>query len=171
MTAEPVTAKLMSFHCRCGHRISTGNSKVTCDNCGETVQIIGCKDTAHGKKYSLRISHRHREWNPQPAIWAWRPVVENRSPKQRQDPNRRYVRLGLLILFAPIYLPLFFVGFTTMIHIQRQQSLPKNAAIVETPRPDDCGISKGCYYLETYVYEQQTGRWVAVWERKSFWNF
>lgn len=171
MTAEPVTAKLMSFHCRCGHRISTGNSKVICDNCGETVQIIGCKDTAHGKKYSLRISHRHREWNPQPAIGAWRPVVENRSPKQRQDPNRRYVRLGLLILLAPIYLPLVFVGLTTMIHLQKQQSPPANAAIVETPRPDDCGISKGCYYLETYVYEEQTGRWVAVWERKSFWNF
>ncbi len=171
MTTEPVTANAMSFHCRCGHRISTGDNKVICDNCGETVEVIGCKDTAHGKKYSLRISHQHREWNPQPAMLAWRPRTEQRSSKAPRDQNRRYVRLGLLILFAPIYLPLVFVGLTTMIHLQKQQSLPANAAIMATPRPDDCGISKGCYYLESYIYDEQTGRWVEVWERKSFWNF
>ncbi len=171
MTAEPVIANRVSFHCRCGHRISTGDSKIICDNCGETVEVIGCKDTDHGKKYSLRISHHRREWNPEPVRWGGRTTLGQRSPNRARDDGRRYLRLGILILLAPICLPLVLVGFTTMIHIEKQQMPPMNAAIVETPRPDDCGISKGCYYLKSYVYNDQTREWVAIWERERFWNF
>jgi len=173
MTAVPSTAKRMSFHCSCGEPISTDDIKVTCPECGETVEVVSCKDSPDGRKYSLRISRRLREWNPEPVRWAWgsRPAPDTRMPRLTGDPNKRYTRLGALILVAPLCAYLFVAGFNRLAGGARPRTVPAGAPVVEEPQPDDCSLTRGCYYKKIYTLDSESEVWHVAWVRVNDWPF
>jgi hypothetical protein len=154
------------FHCSCGAAIDTTESKITCSDCGETVEVIRQATTSHGKKYSLRISRHRREWNPSPLRWAWGwrggSQATSISPPLRSH-QRRYVTLGFLFLLLPFCVPPFMHGVALSRSNLRMQQLagPK---ILESPKPDDCGWFDGCHY-EPEVISSRSGSAQIVWRR------
>jgi len=122
------------FHCYCGATIKTSDKKETCRDCGAYIEIVSHVPTREGEKYKLRI--KKHPWDIEPLLWppvlqSVTPThvtserrttpeapgysVQFRSmatthptwrPYAAPDFDKRCVQLGLLILLAPIYLPL-----------------------------------------------------------------
>jgi len=98
--------RLFHVHCRCGAAISTSDKQAICPDCGETVEVMRCVSTRNGKKYCLRISNRRRNWNPAPLAWVPpRAMPLNPRPFKTPDPSKRYLRLGLAILWHRFICP------------------------------------------------------------------
>jgi hypothetical protein len=100
------------FRCPCGTNVVTSKKSVTCANCGKTMEVH-------------RTRTRRQRRHPEPALW---PLVFSTSTTHRtwrqhkgsdyhqlfcsfESPgyNERCLRLGLLILLAPLWVPLLWM--------------------------------------------------------------
>ena len=185
------------FHCHCGATVEINGKKGTCSDCGATVEAISCKSTPEGNKYRLRIN-KH-PWKTEPLLWplVLQPMAATHPTRQPHkepdynipfrsraithsalhhlespDYNKRCLRLGLLILLAPFYLPLFLLFFLSVAHVRPEQGRA-NEQIVETPEPTDCDWfseswgDKGCHYERRAIHiNGKRGGYVSVeWAR------
>ena len=78
------------------------------------------------------------------------------------DYNKRFTRLGLSILLAPLYLPLllaFMGGVFARPPVAHERT---NSRTIEMPKPDDCG---GCHYEEQFIRNRKTGQTIIEWRR------
>jgi len=103
-----------TFHCSCGAAIETSEKKETCWSCGETVELRRCIPTPSGKKYVLRISRHRPSFGVEQFVWprAFKvnPMVQGpQHHRDLPDHSQRYIRLGLLILLSPLWVPLVLV--------------------------------------------------------------
>jgi hypothetical protein len=168
MTSDLDVERIL-VHCSCGAAIAMCGKKETCSDCGETIEIVRCVPTPHGPKYKLRIS-KHR-WKTEPLLWppGLPPAATTHQTWHHHEPadfNKRCLRLGLLILLAPLYLPLVFA---LLIHeaetVKQDQS---NARIIELAQPPtDCGFFSGCHYERREIHgNDKRGPYIVVtWER------
>ena len=69
LSVEGIVEEQFFFHCSCGATFETSSTRVTCGDCGETVEVVRCVPTATGKKYKLRISRQRRGWTRELALW------------------------------------------------------------------------------------------------------
>ncbi len=139
MTSENGVDQRLSFHCSCGATIETMETKETCPACGRNLEVIGCRETLKGKKYTLRITKR----NPQPLQWPISRGAGSTSPTP--DYNKRYTRVGLLTFLL--------IGLTLI----ASNISPEQVAILRTPAPRDCDWislplgNKHCHYERTVI--------------------
>jgi predicted RNA-binding Zn-ribbon protein involved in translation (DUF1610 family) len=99
------------FDCSCGATIEMTGKKETCWNCGETVEVRRCVETPHGEKYTLRIGKHRQHWNSEPLLWppGLPPAATTHQTwhyHESPDFNERCLRLGLLIMLSPLWVPL-----------------------------------------------------------------
>ncbi len=112
---QPIT-----FHCSCGAAIETSEKKETCWNCGETVEVRRRIPTPGGDKYVLRISKRRPRFEAQQFIWPRGFNLETtvrgtRHRRDASDHSQRYIRLGLLILLSPVWVPMVLILFFALL--------------------------------------------------------
>jgi len=186
---EHVVERQFLFHCSCGSTIETSGKREICPDCGKTVEVVRCVPTPKGNKYTLRISKQEHGRNAEPlllgaaAMQPARPHHEGpdherlfrrtastrlqRYHLQSPDYNKRYLHLGLLILLAPLYLPLLlaFLGlFLVPGPVGQDRSDPN---IIEMPKPDDCGLFSGCHYEKRVIHvnDKRGAHTIIMWQR------
>lgn len=181
---ERVEEEQFFFHCSCGASFETNCTKVTCNDCGETIEVVQCIPTATGKKYKLRISRQRRGWNQEAGIWPpvfatgaalpaphphleldherFRGNIARLPPRHHEarDHNERCLRLGLLILLAPLWVPLLLLVVSVVFAPATIE--PREGIIVEA-KPTDCGLFSGCHYEQRTRDEK--GYTLVTWER------
>ena len=168
MTSEVDVARVgeqqFLFHCSCGATIETSQKREICPDCRATIEVVRCVPTPDGKKYTLRISKHKHGRSQEPLLWPLDSHPPKRRTRHQHDlaidnqlfraiaatqptrryqytPNyeRRFVDLGLLILFAPLWVPLLWLMLKfafAPLEMQRDQSNPR---AIEMPMPTDCG--------------------------------
>jgi len=104
------------FHCSCSAAIETDEKKETCWNCGATVELRRCIPTPNGNKYVLRISRHRPRFEGQQFIWPRNFDVGTtmqgaRHHRDVPDHSQRFIRLGLLILLSPLWVPMLLLLF------------------------------------------------------------
>jgi hypothetical protein len=180
---EHVVERPFLFHCSCGAAIEMRQKKETCQDCGETVEVIRCVSTAKGKKYALRVRKRRNRWNIEPPVSPIGVVLATVHPLEAPDkhklsstnttqpmrhqetPNleRRFRWLGLLmILFGALLLVPLSLS-------------PEQLAIVMSQKPRDCDWitlpigDKHCHYEGSAVHDNPpNGDHISVnWRRES----
>lgn len=192
---ERVVEQQFHFHCSCGAAIETNERKETCWNCAASIEVIACHQTPKGKKYTLRIRPHESSSNREMRLWP--PVYSTarfsgRHHPQEPDPDflqgstdrpystrqrgkvpdieKNCVRLGLLILSAPFWVPLlvalcFSIANTSQEPVEQDRS---DARIIGPgPKPTDCGWFSGCHY-ETRAMQirDRAGRHILLrWQR------
>jgi hypothetical protein len=158
----------LSFRCSCGASIKTTEKKETCPKCGRDLEVIGCRETPKGKKYTLRITKRRNAGTTESFHWPlnrsaplanpmrqfgtdpnYTSQLRNYSampPKQHRvtpDYNKRYTRAGLLTFLL--------IGLVVI----ASNISPERLAILRTPEPRDCDWitlplgDKHCHYERT----------------------
>jgi hypothetical protein len=141
--------------------------KEVCSDCGNSIEVLGVSTTPKGEKYSLRISRHKREAIQAPSAWVPPPNwdLKLRPRLQPPDANKRYLHLGLMILLAPIYVPLLLglMEFASN-QVDNNQSAAK-ANVIRMPKPSDCGLFSGCHYEERRSNDKHTGKTIISWER------
>ena len=181
---EEVVEDQFFFHCSCGASFETSSTKVTREDCGETIEVLQCVPTATGKKYKLRISRQRRDWNTELALWPpvltirkaplsphphlefdpgrFRSNITGLPPRHHEarDHNERCLRLGSLILLAPLWVPLLLFVVSGVFAPATIE--PREGLIVE-PQPTDCGLFSGCHYQQRTRDEK--GYTIVTWER------
>ncbi len=186
---ERVVPTQFLFHCSCGATIETSEKRETCPDCGETIEVLECVPTPGGKKYKLRISKHRHGWNTEPPLWpmgcvtAARPMRNHhegsdsdqlfpplstiRPHLQSPDYNQRYLRLGLLILLSPLWVPLLWIFLSRAFGPATVEQDQSNNQTIETPEPTDCGLFSGCHYEKrtVHVNDRRGGRAVIIWQR------
>jgi predicted RNA-binding Zn-ribbon protein involved in translation (DUF1610 family) len=191
---ENVVEQPFVFQCSCGTTIETTEKKEICPNCGETIEVVRCVPTPNGKKYTLRISKHPNGWNAQAPLWP--PVLQPRAIAQptlhhQQNPdynelfrgpgavpltwrqlesadyNKRCLRRGLLILLAPLWVPLLLIGVSGLFAPVTREQDRSNARTIEMPEPTDCGLFSGCHYEKRVnpVNDKRGSHTVVTWER------
>jgi predicted RNA-binding Zn-ribbon protein involved in translation (DUF1610 family) len=189
---ERIVEQQFLFHCSCGATIETSQKRETCPDCGATIEVIRCVPTPDGKKYTLRISkHRHRR-SAEPFLWPL-DLHPHPSPARHHQhheeainkqlfgamaatpptrryhytPNyeRRYVDLGLLILLAPLWVPLLWL-ILTRVSTPVDQGRP-SPQVVEMPKPTDCGWFSGCHYERQVIHlnDKHGKHTIVEWQR------
>jgi hypothetical protein len=117
---ERTCGRRFLFHCPCGKNIVTSEKTVICGNCGKAMDVH-------------RVKVRLRRHNPEPCLlplicslpttprhWHRRTGSEYHQlfcsmarPYSRwhrlESPNEHYLRLGLLFLLWPIWVPLLWI--------------------------------------------------------------
>lgn len=188
MTSEPgvePVAERFLYHCCCGAEIETSSLCEICWSCGKTIELIRCVPTPDGKKYKLRISRHPLRAAAESFLWpSTFPAPPRPKPAVRRelfgavpDPGRRrryssrdysnhFTLVGLLILLAPVYLPLllFCINFVAATP-QRDQSSER---VIRMPQPTDCGPFSNCHYEERVVHvnSKSAGPYTVIeWKR------
>jgi predicted RNA-binding Zn-ribbon protein involved in translation (DUF1610 family) len=192
---ERVVEQPFLFHCSCGAAIETSEKKEICPDCGESIEVVRCVPTPNGKRYTLRISKHRNGWNAQAPLWPpvlqpraiARPtrhheepdhtglfrgtdaVPQTRSHLQSPDLNKRYLRLGLLILLAPIWVPLLLVLLRLVFAPLTVEQDRSNASVIEMPEPTDCGLFSGCRYEKRVIHinDKRGAHTLVTWQRVS----
>jgi hypothetical protein len=108
-----------TFHCSCGAAIETSEKRIACWNCGETIELRRCIPTPNGRKYVLRISKRRPSFEAQQFVWpsGFRADTTMQGVRRRRDlpdHSQRYIRLGLLILLSPLWVPMLLILFVAV---------------------------------------------------------
>jgi hypothetical protein len=165
---EPVVEQQLLFHCSCGGTVEARERKGTCLNCGETIQVIRGIPTPHGRKYTLRV--RKRRHSRDTELRFWQPVCATSThPTQHHlqspDYDDRYFHLGLLLLLAPLYLPLLLAFFSFVSASLTVEQGRSNARIIEMAKPTDCGWFTDCHYEKRISHDRRSGYTIVRWER------
>lgn len=132
---ERVVEQKFLVHCSCGAAIETSETKETCRDCGASVEILRCSATPEGERYTLRIGkhrpHRHKDSVQWPTGPMPGPVERSSERRHRTGPrlespdyNERFLRVGLLTLLAPLYVPLFLLLFLCLTPVTVEQDRP-----------------------------------------------
>jgi hypothetical protein len=155
------------YHCSCGAAIDTSAQKEVCSDCGNSIEVLGVSTTPKGEKYSLRISKEKPKAIQKPSAWVPPPNWDlDLQPRlQPPDSNKRYAYLGLMILLAPIYVPLLLSSMEYMASRIYNDQPAANANVIKMPKPTDCGLFSGCHYEERVSRDSHTGKTVFTWER------
>jgi hypothetical protein len=175
---ERIVEQQFLFHCSCGATIETSEKKETCWNCHASIEVLGCVQTSHGKKYTLRIrkqrreeeterllhprgstaitSRRHHQQEPNYDIppRCTDPAQAIRHRREGRDMEKQCMRLGLAILSAPFWIPLLLAILFSVANGSRapvEQDGPNPRIIGPGPEPTDCGWFSSCHYEKRAV--------------------
>ena len=165
---DPVVEQPVDFHCCCGATIETSEKREICPDCGETVEVVRCVPTPHGKKYTLRISKHRKGRNTEPLLWAVAPqpgpaTRARRHSRKLPDREKRFLRLGLLILL--------FAMFSILRFSVPGETYEEWIALANTHRPRDCDWTPlrdtPCHYESIFrrVNDQKGEHLVVEWHR------
>jgi hypothetical protein len=108
------------FHCPCGKDIVTNRKKVTCACCGKTmdVKLVRMRRLRHNPKprpllcTGLTVPrqwHRHTNSEYHQLFCSMATAHSRRHRLESPDRHEHYRCLGLLILLAPIWVPLLWM--------------------------------------------------------------
>jgi hypothetical protein len=186
---QPVEPHFL-FHCSCGEVIQTSAKREVCSACGETIEVVRCVPTPNGNKYTLRISKHRKRVNAEPRLWpqALQPKTTTHRTRRRHvvrgqeggaastqpvlhcqlpDYNGHYIRVGLLILLSPLWVPLLLIVLSRLYFAVPVQQNGSNLPIIEMPEPTDCGWFSGCHYERegVRVNDRSGGYLVVSWRR------
>lgn len=104
------------YHCPCGSNIATNEKAVTCANCGKTMEV-------------QRVRKRRQRRNPEPSLWPLVFSTTTHRTRHRHkradyhqlfnslespDYNERCLRVGFLILFSPLWVPLLWIFLSSI---------------------------------------------------------
>lgn len=83
------------------------------------------------------------------------------------DYNERCLRLGLLILLAPLWLPLVLMVLSLVFAPATVEQARSDDRIIETPKPTDCGPFSRCHYEKgiIHVKDKQGMHTIITWQR------
>ena len=188
---EHIAEQPFLFHCSCGAAIETSEKMVTCGDCGETVEVRRCVARPNGKKYTLRISKHRRDSNTEPLLagcgtatthstWPHYEAPEHsrlfRSmsatqpvPRHREVPDYsgRFVRLGLLILLSPVWIPALLLFVSLVFGPPTAEQDRSDTSVTEMPKPTDCGLFSGCHYEKRVIHltDKQGEHIIVDWQR------
>jgi hypothetical protein len=188
---EHIAKQPFLFHCSCGAAIETREKMVTCGDCGETVEVRRCVATPNGKKYTLRISRHRRDGNTEPLLSGCGTATAHATWPHHEEPdydrlfgsrstthpalrhykapdyNERFVRLGLLILLSPLWIPALLIFFSVVFEPPVVEEGRSDQRVIEKPRPTDCGLFSGCHYEERVMHlTDKHGEHIIVdWQR------
>jgi hypothetical protein len=116
------------FQCPCGANIVTTKKTVTCANCGKAMEVHRARTRRQRRNpepllWPLLCSTpfaTHRQWNRHktPSYHQLFHSMATRHPTwhppESPDYNERCLRLGFLILLAPLWVPLLWILLSPM---------------------------------------------------------
>jgi hypothetical protein len=167
VTSDLAVGPKYRYHCSCGATVETSEQKEVCSACGNSIEVLAVSTTPRGEKYSLRIGRHRRDAIQEPAAWVPPPNWD--LPSRRRflppDTNERYLRLGLMILLAPLYVPLLLASMEFVATQVYNSQTATNPTVITEPKPSDCGLFSDCHYVERRSNDKHTGKTIITWER------
>jgi len=112
MSVERSRERRIIFQCLCGTHIVTSMKTVTCANCGKTMEA---------QRVRTRRQRQHQEPSLWPLVFSMAATHRTRHGQKGSDYhqlfrrlespnyNERCLRLGFLILLAPLWVPLLSI--------------------------------------------------------------